>query len=168
MFEIGQQVLYGIHGVCRITAVEAMRFGKEKANYYILEPLAQPGSKFYVPVENEAVVAKLRPLLTREELLELLHSEQIRNTPWIADENQRRLRFRELISSGDREALMGMVGALHRHRKVQLAQGRKFHQTDENFLNDAQKLLNAEFAQVFGLEPGEVNAFLLRELENTH
>ena len=168
MFEIGQQVLYGIHGVCRITAVEAMRFGKAKANYYILEPLAQPGSKFYVPVENEAAVAKLRPLLTREELLELLHSEQIRNAPWIADENQRRLRFRELINSGDREALMGMVGALHRHRKAQLAHGRKFHQSDENFLNDAQKLLNAEFAQVFGLEPGEVSTFLLRELENTH
>ena len=168
MFEIGQQVLYGIHGVCRITAVEAMRFGKAKANYYILEPLAQPGSKFYVPVDNAAAVAKLRPLLRREELLELLHSEQVRNAPWIADENLRKLRFRELINSGDREALMGMIGALYRHKKDQLALGRKFHQSDENFLHDAQKLLHAEFAQVFGLEPKEVYTFILRELENTH
>ena len=168
MYEIGQQVLYGIHGVCTVTAIEAMRFGKEKAKYYVLEPVEQPGSRFYVPVDNEAAVSKLRPLLSREELLELLHSEKVRNYPWIADENLRKLRFRELINSGDREALMGMIGALHRHRTAQLAAGRKFHQSDENFLSDAQKLLNAEFSQVFSLAPGEVGAFLLKELENTH
>lgn len=168
MYEIGQQVLYGIHGVCRITALESMRFGKARAKYYVLEPVEQPGAKFYVPVENEAAVAKLRPLLSREELLALLHSDAVRNYLWIADENQRKLRFRELITSGDREALMGMIGALLRHKKAQLAAGRKFHQSDENFLNDAQKLLNAEFAQVFRLEPKAVNAFIQKELENTH
>ncbi|MBQ7229361.1 MAG: hypothetical protein IJX04_00470 [Oscillospiraceae bacterium] len=168
MYEIGQQVLYGIHGVCTVTAIELMRFGKEKARYYVLEPVEQPGSRFYVPVENEAAVSKLRPLLSREALLELLHSEKVRNYPWIADENQRKLRFRELINSGDREALMGMIGALHRHRKTQLDAGRKFHQSDENFLSDAQKLLNAEFSQVFSLAPGQVSAFILKELENTH
>ncbi len=168
MYEIGQQVLYGAHGVCAVTAIEVMRFGKDKSKYYVLEPVEQSGSKFYIPVDKEAAVAKPRPLLSREELLELLHSEKVRNYPWIADENQRKLRFRELINSGDRAQLMGMIGALHRHRQSQLAAGRKFHQSDENFLNDAQKLLNAEFAQVFDLAPGKVSAFILKELENTH
>ena len=168
MYEIGNQVLYGIHGICTVTAIERMRFGKEKAKYYCLEPLDQPGAKFYVPVENAAAVSKLRRLLSREELLELLHSEEVRNYPWIADENQRKLRFRELIGSGDRAQLMGMIGALHRHKKAQLKVGRKFHQSDENFLNDAQNLLNAEFALVFGLEPKSVSSFILREQENTH
>ena len=168
MYEIGQQVLYGIHGECRIIDIESMRFGKARAKYYTLEPVEQPGARFYIPVENEAAVAKLRPLLSREELLELLHSGEVQNAPWIADENQRKLRFRELINSGDRAQLMGMIGALHRHRKAQNAAGRKFHQSDENFLHDAEKLLNAEFAQVFGLDVKEVNSFLLRELENTH
>ena len=168
MYEAGQQVLYGIHGVCTITGIEQMRIGKEKEKYYVLEPLAQPGTKFYVPAENEAAVAKLRPLMSPDALLDLLHSEQVRCYPWIADEGQRKLRFRELITSGDRAQLMGMIGALHRHKLDQLAAGRKFHQSDENFLHDAQKLLNAEFAQVFGLAPGEVNGFILKELENTH
>ena len=168
MYEIGEMVLYGIHGICTITGIERLRFGKDRANYYVLEPREQPGAKFYVPVANEAAVAKLRSLLSREELLALLHSEDVRHYPWIPDENQRKLRFRELINSGDRAQLMGMIGALHRHRREQLAAGRKFHQSDENFLNDAQKLLNAEFALVFGLEPREVNDFIRRELENTH
>ena len=102
MYEIGELVLYGIHGICTVTGIERMRFGKEKADYYVLEPSGQPGAKFYVPVANEAAVAKLRSLLSREELLELLHSEQVRNYPWIAEEGQRKLRFRELINSGDR------------------------------------------------------------------
>ncbi len=168
MYEIGQQVLYGIHGVCRIIGVEAMRFGKEKAKYYVLEPTAQPGARYYVPVANEAAVAKLRPLLSREELLDLLHNESVQNAPLIANESERKLHYREIINSGDRERLVSMIGALHRHKSEQLAAGRKFHQSDENFLADAQKLLNAEFAEVFGLDPGDVSAFILNELENTH
>ena len=168
MYEIGQQVLYGLHGICTIIGIERMRFGSSRENYYILEPLQQPGSKFYVPVNNEAAVAKLSRLMTQQQLLELLHCDAVRRYPWIADESQRKLRFKELINSGDRAQLMGMIGALHRHKQEQLAAGRKFHQSDENFLNDAQKLLNAEFALVFHLEPRAVNGFILSELENTH
>ena len=168
MFDVGQKVTYGIHGVCTVTAMESMNLGKGRAKYYVLEPAAQPGARFYIPVENQAAVAKLRPLMSREELLALLHDDEVRNAPFITDESQRKLRYRELITSGDRAQLMGMIGALHRHKQAQLAVGRTFHLSDENFLSDAQKLLNAEFAQVFELEPGEVNAFILRELENTH
>lgn len=168
MYEAGQQVLYGTHGVCRIISMEAMRFGSERRNYYVLEPAAQPGAKFYVPVGSDAAVSKLRPLMKPEELLELLHSDAVRNFPWIANESQRKLCFRELLLSGDRTKLMGMIGALHRHRRAQLAAGRKFHQSDENFLIDAEKLLNAEFSQVFGLPPTEVPAFIRKELENDH
>ena len=113
-------------------------------------------------------MAKLRPLMTREELLALLHDEDVRNTPFIADESQRKQCYRELINSGDRAQLMGMIAALHRHKQSLELSGRKFHQSDENFLQDAEKLLNAEFSQVFSLAPTEVRGFILRELENTH
>ena len=164
MYEIGEQVLYGIHGICTITGIERMRFGKERANYYVLEPREQPGAKFYVPVANEAAVAKLRSLLSREELLELLHSEEVRNYPWIADEGQRKLRFKELINSGDRAQLMGMIGALHRHRREQQRLGKRLHQCDDGFLKDAQKMMNAELAYIMGLEPDEIQPFIRREM----
>lgn len=168
MYEIGQQVLYGAHGVCAVTAVEVMRFGKDKAKYYVLEPVEQPGTKFYVPTEKEAAVGKMRPLMTREELLEILHDDEVRKTPFILEENQRKLLCRELIHSGDRRGLVGMISALYRHKQELADTGRKFHQSDESFLQEAEKLLNAEFSLVFGLEPREVRSFILRELENTH
>ncbi len=171
MYQPGDQVLYGIHGVCSILTVESMRFDRVRQKYYVLQPIEQPEARYYVPLENEAAVSKLRPLLSRKALLDLLHSDEVRNAPWIADEGQRKLQYRELIHSGDRAQLMGIIGALLRHKKQQQAAGRKFHLSDENFLHDAQKLLNAEFAQVFGIQPGDVNAFIQRELEeseNTH
>ena len=80
MYEIGQQVLYGIHGVCTVTAIERMRFGKEKAKYYCLEPVDQPGARYYVPAENAAEATLARgpaviPVRTVRELAEGLNGE---------------------------------------------------------------------------------------------
>lgn len=165
MYQIGQQVLYGIHGVCSVAAIEQKRFGKTKSNYYILQPAAQPDSKYYIPVNSAAALSKLRPLLSRRELMDLLHSDQVRRDVWIADENQRKLKFRELLSLGDRAEVLSMIWCLHRHKQEQQKLGRKFHQCDEGFLKDAEKLMNAEFSHVLGIEPGAVGAFIQRELE---
>ena len=164
MFEVGGKVLYGIHGVCAIVAVERMSFGKKKALYYALEPLAQPGARYYVPVESEAAVAKMRPIMTREQIFRLLHSEEVRRDAWIADENQRKQRYRELLSGDDRAALMCMMHTLYLHKQNQLAVGRKFHLCDENFLHDAQRVLHTEFALVMDLEADQVGPFIRQQM----
>ena len=165
MFNIGDQVLYGSHGACTVIGVESMRFGKTRAKYYCLQPLQQPDSRYYVPADNEAAVAKLSPLMTKDALLELLHSENVRINNWISDESQRKLRYRELLSSGDRAALLNMIYCLHQHKDAQQKAGKKFHQCDDGFLHDAQKLLNSEFSLVFGLEQGQVVPFILEQMK---
>ena len=161
MYEIGEKVLYGIHGICRVSDTEERMVDRVKRQYLVLEPVDQAGAKFYVPTHNAAALAKLRPLLTREALEELLRSEEARQDSWIADENERKQSYRELINSGDRVALIRMVGSLHRHKQEQIEAGRKFHQSDENFLRDAEKLLSAEFSTVLGIEPGQVGSYVI-------
>ena len=165
MYETGQQVLYGAHGICRIIGVEAMRFGKERARYYVLQPIEQPDARYYVPVANQEAVAKMRPLITRQELMDLLHSDAVRENVWIPEENQRKLRYRELITSGHRLELLQMIHSLYQHKRQQQLLGRKFHQCDENFLHDAQKLLDSEFAFVLDIAPGQVGDFILKEMQ---
>lgn len=164
MFNVGDRVLYGSHGACTVIGIESMRFGKTKGKYYSLQPLNQVDSRFYVPVENEAAVAKLCPLMTREDLLALLHSEDIRKNNWISDENQRKARYRELLNGCDRAALLNMIYCLYQHKEAQRQAGKKFHQCDDGFLHDAQKLLHSEFCLVFELEPSEVDSFILEHL----
>lgn len=164
MYQVEQQVLYAGHGICKIVAIESMRFGKTRAKYYCLQPVEQKDARFYVPVDNEAAVSKLRPIATKEELLELLHSDEVRVSAWIPEENQRKLRYRELITSGDRTELLRMIHTIHGHKEQLAAAGKKLHQCDEGFLHDAQKQLNAEFSLVFGLTPGEVSGFITSEM----
>ena len=166
MFQRGEQVVYGIHGVCNIIDIEARVVNRKKVEYFVLEPVSQAEARYYVPTQNQAAVAKLRPILTRQELEALLHSQETERDVWIADENARKQHYRELINSGDRAQLICMVRSLHNHRLRQLSQGRKFHLCDENFLRDAEKLLSSEFSLVLGIDPGEVGSYIESILNN--
>lgn len=165
MYNVGDHVVYGIHGVCRILCMEERLVDRKKQQYFVLEPLEQAGARFYIPSQNEAALAKLRPVMSRPELEALFASEEVRQDSWVSDENQRKQLYRELIVSGDRGALIRMVGSLHRHRAAQAAAGRKFHLCDENFLRDAEKLLSSEFALVLGIAPGEVAAYITAAIQ---
>ncbi len=166
MFQIGDRVVYGIHGICRILDQEERQVERKRIKYFALEPLDQPGTRYYVPAENPVALAKLRHIISREELEALLSSAEIRKYCWITDENQRKQRYRELIIGGDRSALLAMIHTLHQHKKEQVAAGRKFHLCDENFLRDAQKLLEAEFSLVLEIQPSEVGAYILSAFES--
>lgn len=164
MYQVGDQIIYGVHGICRIVDLENRTAASKTIRYYVLEPKDGSSSRFYVPADNAAAVSKLRKLLTRQELDALLLSQAAREDAWIADENQRKQVYRELIGSGDRAKLVSMIGSLYRHKKNQEAAGRKFHLCDENFLRDAEKLLRSEFAEVLEIPQDQVGAYIRRAL----
>lgn len=165
MYQLGDKVVYGIHGVCCVAAQEQRVIDRKQVNYLVLEPLKQDGSKYLVPTHNAAAMAKLRRMLTKEELESLLDSPKIHADAWIRDENQRKQAYRELISAGDRERLVQMVCTLYRHKAAQTAAGRKCHLCDENFLRDAEKLLAGEAALVLDLEPKEATIYIRKKLK---
>ena len=165
MFQIGNRVVYGIHGICTIVGVELRSVDRKKVEYFVLEPVEQPGARYYVPTGNQAALAKLKHVLTAGELEQLLSSKDARADCWIADENLRKQKYRQLINSGDRAALISMVRTLHDHKKAQLAAGWKFHLSDENFLRDAEKLLNAEFSLVLNIPVGKVAEYIITKTE---
>ena len=99
--------------VCAILGTETKRFGKTKSDYYVLQPIHQPDSQYYIPVGNPAALSKLRPLMSRQELLNLLHSGEVQQDVWIQDENQRKNRFREILIQGNRGEILSMIYCLH-------------------------------------------------------
>ena len=166
MFKCGDKVLYGSHGICKILDIETKRVDRKNIEYFVLQPLEQPGAKFYIPIHNQIAISKLRPILTPIEINALLSENIAQPDAWIEDEGQRKQRYKELISSGDRAALIRMVHALHIHRRLQQEAGRKFHLCDENFLRDAEKLLSVEFALVLNICPNDVGAYIQKALED--
>lgn len=165
MFVRGERVVYGCHGVCVVCDIEAKKVNKKTMEYYVLEPVEQPGTRFYVPSRNETAVAKMQPLLSKRELDEILTSGAVKDDTWINDENLRKQRYRELITSMDRVALLSMVHNLYKHKAQQLAAGHKFHICDENFLRDAKKLIDSEISYVLGIPQSEVEDYILKSIE---
>lgn len=164
MYQVGEKVVYGSHGVCTIAELEIKSIDRQKVQYYVLEPMEQPGARYYVPTEKPAAVAKLSPLLSRHELDHILLDRTIPDGTWIKDENQRKQYYRDLIGSSNRVAILAMIRALRAHKSEQLAQGRKFHLCDENFLRDAEKLLCFEVAVVLDLPLSDAAQYMEKYL----
>lgn len=160
MYQLGDRIVYGVHGVCDIIDLEIRVIDRKKVEYFVLSPLDQPEARFYVPTQNKAALAKLRPLVDRDSLEEILRQKKQEAPSWIPDENLRKQKYRELINKADVGELVCMVRDLHIHRQAQIEQGRKFHLCDENFLRDAEKLLCAEFSLVLNIPQNEVKGYI--------
>ena len=165
MYQTGDKVVYGMHGVCVVADLEEREVDHRRVVYMILEPLGQQGSRYMVPTHNAAAMAKVKPMLNRDALESLLESETIREDAWILDENKRKQCYRELITSGDRQKLIQMVNSLYRHRRTQIASGKKIHICDENFLRDAEKQLAGEISVVLNMESTEALQYLRKKLK---
>lgn len=156
MYNIGDLVVYCSHGVCRIEDTEQRVVDKKTVNYYVLCPLEGAKTKFYVPVHNPAAVAKMRYLVTKEQLQEILSNPDIFTDCWIAEENRRKMRYKELSGCSDLSVLLQMVHTLQQQKQTCLSQGKKFHQSDENFLRDSKRVLEFELSYVLDVPANQV------------
>ena len=165
MYQTGDKVVYGMHGVCLVADLEEREVDHKQVIYLVLEPLGQQGSRYMVPTHNVAAMAKVKPMLNRDALESLLESDTIRKDAWIPEESQRKQCYRELITGGDRQKLVQMVTSLYRHRRTQNAAGKKIHICDDNFLRDAEKQLAGEISVVLDMESTEALQYLRRKLK---
>lgn len=165
MVQAGDQVVYGMHGVCRVVEEEKRVIDRKTVTYLVLEPVGQTGSRYLVPTQNATAMAKIRPMLTKQTLEELITGEEVKADAWISDEGQRKQVYRELIGSGDRVRLLQMVRTLYRHKKAQTAAGKKVHLCDDNFLRDAEKLLASEVSVVLEMDADQAKQYLRAKLK---
>ena len=163
MFEIGQWVMYGIHGVCRVAGTEKQMVNRKRSEFLVLEPMSKAESKFYLPLANPTALAKLKPVLSAEELRTLLNSPEVREDHWIEEESKRKMYYKELIARGDRKDILQTIYALYRYKAAQMEAGKKFHLCDENFLRDAEKLVSTEIALVLEMTMEQARDYLRTE-----
>jgi CarD family transcriptional regulator len=57
-----------------------------------------------------------------------------------------------------------MIRTLYQHKQEQITLGRKFHLSDENFLRDAQRLLDSELSVILGIDVKEVGPYIKAKL----
>lgn len=165
MFKAGDTVLYGAHGVCRIESIEEKRFDRETKEYFILRPIFDTKAVIYVPTQNQALTAKMKEVLSKEKIHEIIDAMPVQETNWIEDETERKLYYRDLLESADRAELARMIKTIYEYKQEQSARGKKLHLADERFFKDAEKLLYDEFALVLGIARTEVLPFIRKRIQ---
>lgn len=164
VFHKGDTVIYGASGICEIDEITTQSFCGEDREYYVLRSVYCAGETVFVPTDNDSLTEKMYPALTREEIDRLLNGLPTDAPAWIESDNERKNRFSEILTSGDRAALIGMIRSLHDHREQQEKKGKKLHLADERSFREGEKLLNEEFAHVLQIAPGEVADYIREKL----
>ena len=162
----GDTVVHIRDGVARVIRIEEVALNDDESGLYcILSPIYDQGSKLYVPLERADTF--LRPLITREEINELITSLPEREAVWISDEKERQRTLQQDLKSGSHEALLTIITSLYQKRREIGKTGKKFHSADEHFLKEAEKTINREFAYVLGIAPDEVPEYIHNRLKNS-
>lgn len=160
MYKVNDTVIYGTQGVCKIIEIAEKDFMGKKREYYVLTPINNASTTLFAPTDNEAVLAKLRRILSKEEIQVLVDSMGNEDPVWITNENERREKFREIIASGNHRALIQMIKALWIQKQKRESEGKKLHMSDERFFKDAEQLLYDEFQYVLEINKEELISYL--------
>lgn len=164
-YKVNETILYGSHGVCKIEEISERKFNNKTLEYYELRPVYDEKAVLFVPVNNEKLVSKMRPVLSAAEIYALIRSMPDEDMSWIDNDGARKEKFKEILASGDRAQLIRVIKTLNRHQEAQKEKGKKLHIVDERFMKDAEKMLHAEFAYVLDIKYEDVIPFIVEELK---
>ncbi|MGN0594368.1 MAG: CarD family transcriptional regulator [Hominimerdicola sp.] len=163
MYSIGDVVAYGTTGVCRIDGECEQKAKDGVRKYLVLKPMHQANSTVYVPMDNENLMAKLKKLLTREDIENIISAAADEEAEWISNDTERVTRFREILNSGDRYQLMRMVRVLYKQQCKRFSSGKRLHASDETLFREAERILFDEFAVVLGIPTDKVMDFIAQK-----
>lgn len=165
MYQIGDTVMHPSEGVCCIEDIRSIRFtGNQSRDYYVLRPSMEKGSgTIYLPIERGDAV--LRRLLSRQDILDMIHESAAYAGLWTEDARTRKDRFTAILHEGNYAKTIQMIREIHEHNALRLAEGKKLSANDEHVLSDAQRLLHQEFSYVLKMSPEDTVAFILNELQ---
>lgn len=166
MFEVGEYIVYGSNGVCKVEAVGKLKvpgMSKDKL-YYTLSPYNAKGSKIFTPVDNKKVV--MRPVISKKEAIELI--ENIKNIDLleIPDESRIEEEYKEALRKCDCRELVKLIRTINKRISVRLKEGKKITAGDEKYLQMAEEYLLSELSIPLEMEKEQVKELILKEVGN--
>lgn len=165
MYRINDTILYGKYGVCRIDNIATENFTGKDMEYYFSKPAYSESTVIYVPRENEELVSKMRKVLSKEEIDELIL--KIKNTEpiWYDEEKVRKEKYNAILSEGDREKVLQLINTLYINKMERKAVGKKMYASDEKIMREAERLIHEEFAVVLNIQPDEVVDYIVKKIK---
>ena len=166
MYKVGEYLVYGGYGVMTVVDIREETFGRDTRSYYVLREVgSHADSLTYVPADNETLTAQMRPLLTKEEILDVFRvAKELPDCEWAKDSRGRTEIFRRITESGDRARIIAMIRTIFNAGLRREAEGKKNFISDENAKQKAEKLIHSEFSIVLGIPEEDIPGFIEEEM----
>lgn len=165
MYNIGDHIVYGVNGVCRITAKCPSPFDRSDDRlYYVLKPAFYfMNSTIYTPVDNDKVV--MRPLLAADEAEELIEKMPSVRIIRIQYDKSRREVYREAMAKCDPVEYIKIIKTVNMRRSEFKSARKWLPETDATYELMAKKHLYSELSMVLKIDIGRIEEYIKQKIE---
>ncbi|GLC82693.1 CarD family transcriptional regulator [Lacrimispora brassicae] len=166
MYQVGDYIVFGSKGICRVGSVGTLDMAGISKNkiYYTLYPYFKKGGKVYTPVDNDKVI--MRPVITKEEALALIDDIKNIDSLWGADEKRREFEYKEALKKCDCRELARIIKTIYLRKQSRLMDGKKLTSVDTKYFQLAEDNFYAELAVSLNMEVEAVKEFVISRVEN--
>jgi CarD family transcriptional regulator len=165
MYHVGDLIIYGCHGVCRVDAVgipDIPGIGKNRI-YYTLFPLYNNG-KIFAPVDSGIFMRSVITYAETQKIISLIPSIReydYNNTDIKLLEDN----YKKSLQTNDCTNLIKVIKTIYSKKVTTEVQGKKLGQIDENFMKRAEDLLYGEFAVTLNMPKEKVKSYIEDEVK---
>ena len=163
MFKVGEYVVYGNTGVCKVEGIGPLSIGSSDKDYYTLVPVYGRNSRIYAAVDSDKVI--IRPIMTRQESDALIDEMEEIGTLFIGDEKRREEIYKETMKTCDCKEWMRIIKTLYSRKMDRLSKGKKVTSSDERYLQMAEENLYGELAFSLQMPKEEVEEFMCEKIK---
>lgn len=160
MYSVGDIIIYGGEGVCKVERIEKMNIKglKNDKLYYYLTPLYHNGT-IYAPTDSPV---RMRSVISKDEAEKLI--ERIPEIPaeTFPNMNVRLLseHYQSIIKSYECEDLVRVIKTIETKKNSLLQKGKRLGTVEERFLNRAEDILWGELSVSLGIDKNDVDNYI--------
>ena len=162
MYKKNDTVIYIGSGICKIEDIRIEHFAKVSTEYYVLRPISEKSSRYYVPVGSEK--GKFTELIDKQEIECLFSKVKSCAGVWVDDEKKRSEVYSELMKNIDRVRIIKMIGELLERKNGKSPDVKRLKTIDEQFLKEGRQLIESELSYVLSIEKNLVEPLILKKL----
>jgi CarD family transcriptional regulator len=161
MYEIGDLIIYGKHGVCKVEDIGKLEFMgvDESRTYYTLDSIHNSG-KIFTPTDTKEF---MRPIMAFDEVQELISKiPHIEIDEEYFDKSIKQVEesYKDCLETHDCYSLVKLIKAVEIKRERIEEQGKKLGQIDQRYLRRAEELLYGELSVVLDIPKEDVAAYI--------
>lgn len=167
MFNVGEYVIYGSEGVCRVEAIGNPGIAGLDKNrtYYTLSPVYRSG-KIHTPIDTTII---MRNVVSRDYADRLIEKIKDISTDLDVPKDAKlaSLYYRDLVRSYDCPKLLSVIKYVFKKQREFALIKRNLPAVDVKFSKMAEEMLYSEFAFVLGVDPKEIKTRITESFENS-